>query len=833
VVSLVYAFRKTLASTDERALQNYRLEKFQRVVADYVDAQVLERVALGRLREICSQANVVFAPYISKDSVGTTVTAGTVGVVWDINVKLLRDLARQTSGLTIAAYLGQHVSAESRVLIAESPLGAAAQEIVRIQQRRFGDPLIDAITDLHQVAMEAVRTKRVDSFQLVQEAWQLVLVAFPREWARYGQVYDTQLDAPVSFLARSHVDAVMQELYEEAMAVVDQNSRELAFSITAMPAQVAREALELRSAPLIGRMLRWLVALHFLAFDKPGDVNKLLADRAVRAFLDLSQFVIWPHLEQVRRADELEAPLAAAMAASHAAHELLRGMAERHSLQALTAFDRRWSNLGGLWTPEQMEPSDLTMRIARRDLPAGSAELQQLEGRHQERQLQVDAKNRLARLDRTLRFGLCFWATHRLAQGQDRPLWAAVFNHFAGLFNRANVLVETVGDALEGENRGSLDWSRWLMDELPEDEVHTSSPTVDIIRAAITILMVSPVPVPPSEWIRDYKAQWEGYLQFLRQEPDHLSPLVDPADIAARIDAVSGHLAHALREQSEEDAEKVRRLLLSESTVDKISALARAGWDRGRWVTAMLGAYSNYRETVEPHDPAAPAFGRAEWLPKQWFVDAGPEVSWDGLIRDYGQSISSSEVTVLLQALEAAPAVTVRDGEMVADTVVRAVDDLRGHGYKPQVLFIPLDLNLERQLGLELSIRGRPSPPPDWQLPPEGRPAYLGVLDRVHVVAIARYLQRTAYVVDLEAWATWHQSFIAPPVGHRLQVVVRTYDAVQALQLARENKALLRTPSRKTIADRAKEVQGLIELRVHEYFRVQLNDGNAARRIDL
>jgi hypothetical protein len=369
------------------------------------------------------------------------------------------------------------------------------------------------------------------------------------------------------------------------------------------------------------------------------------------------------------------------------------------------------------------------------------------------------------------------------------------------------------------------------MDELPEDEIHTLAPTVEIIRAAITILLLGPTPVPPADWIRDNKAQWEGFLQLLRQEPDHLSPLVDSADTVARVDAVSQHLEEALRERGELDAAQVRRLPVSGSTVDKVTALVRDGWERGRWVPAMLRAYASYHEMVEPGDPNAPAFGRSDWLPKQWFVDVGPDVSWDGFMRDYGQSVSSSEVGVLLRALQDAPTVKVQTGETIAHALARAVGELDTHGHKSGVLFIPLDLNLERQLGLELSARGRPSPPRDWQLPPDARSTYLGVLGNVHVVAIARQLEGAAYVVDLGAWATWQQS--CPDTGHCLAVTVRTHDAVQAQHLARENKGLMRTPTRRTIAERAKEVEGLIELQVREYFSLKVNDSSAARRLDL
>jgi hypothetical protein len=43
----------------------------------------------------------------------------------------------------------------------------------------------------------------------------------------------------------------------------------------------------------------------------------------------------------------------------------------------------------------------------------------------------------------------------------------------------------------------------------------------------------------------------------------------------------------------------------------------------------------------------------------------------------------------------------------------------------------------------------------------------------------------------------------------------------------------MRTPTRRTIAERAKEVEGLIELQVREYFSLKVNDSSAARRLDL
>lgn len=832
LASLVYAFQQTLRSTDERALQNFRLQRFQTSVADYVDTQVLERIALGRLREDCEAIGVRFSPHIAKDSVGGFVTADKPGIVRDINIRALRRVALECPGLTIGAYIGQPVAPDSKILLAPGSLGASARRIVSIRGSRLGDPLTDAAGDLHDVALEAIRTRRVDSFELVQEAWQRVLVAFPREWARYGQPYDGQLDAPLSILGRSHLDSVMQHLYEEAVAVIDQGSRELAFSLTTVPAYVTREALHLGSASLVGRMLRWLVILHFLAFDKPGEVNKLLTDRAIRLLFDLCRFVIWPELEQARRAEDIETPLASALTASHASYELLRGLADGSALQELIELDRRWSHVGSLWTPAHAEPSEVTMLLARRDLPEGSSELSELEASYQARQIQLDAQKRLTHVEHVLRFGLCFWAIHRLAQGKDRLHWAAVFHHFAGTFHRADVLVETVGNALDSENRGALDWSSWLMEEQPEDEVHTFAPSVDIIRAAVAILIDRPMPLPPAPWIRDYKDQWEGYLQFARREPDHLNPLVDHAVMEARIEAASGHLSTALREQIDKDAAEVRRLPLSQATTDKITALARAGWERSRWMPAILRAYSSYEETIVPGNVARP-FGRAEWLPKEWFVNAGIEMSWEGFVRDYGQSIASAEVAVVLDALSSAPVVSRQLGETVADAVARAVDEIRGNQYRAHILFIPLDHELQQQLGVGLTARGRPSPPSDWQLPIDSRSVYLGVIDHVHVLAVPRRLEGLAYLLDLEAWGTWHQTCIASPVAHCLQVTVGVYDHTQSRTMARENKNLMRTKTRRTIADRAKAVHESIELRVQEYFSIEVKEPNAARKIKL
>lgn len=832
VVSLLWSFRQTLDVTNQRALQAYRLRRFRTAAADYVDTQVLERLALGRLRGVCEEWGVDFAPYIAKKAEGSAVGASRQGVVRDINLKLLRSLAMNNpGGLRVATYIGQHVGVGSALLVASDPETARrAKRLVTIDPPPSSDGYSEALSDLHEVAMEAISNQRLNSYRFVQEAWASVLVAFPREWARYGQVYDPGLDAPLTLLGRSRVDSVMQQLYEEAVAVVGQGNRELAFELTALPYRVAREALELGAMPLVRRMLKWFVTLHLLAVDKPAGVTSLLADRTTHLLFELCDFHIWRRMEEVDGPAEMAGPMSAALAASQSIAGLLRGLADRGQLDNLRAVDRRWANLGSLWDPSSRYPDELTMRIARRDLPAGTPQLVELETQYERGQAQVEAQSRIARLDRVLRFGLCFWAIHRLSQSKDRELWSSVFAHFADWYRNPNALVETVGDALEADNRESADWSSWLLEDLPEDEVHRLGTTNELIKAAVAILLMKPQALPAAAWIRDYKDQWKGFLAQIRERPDQLEPLVSASDIEKRVEDVSKALTTALLEQDTNDAAEVRRLPLSEGTAERIATLVRAGWERRRWLPLVMRAFSSYVEDQTPVDTDTAAFGRSDWLPKSWFVEAGQETSWEGFLRDYGQSISSAEPASLVPALQSSAPPAGRDGHSFGDLVRSAVAELRSTGYDPSVILVPHGLDIERQLNVGLMAAGRTPPPAEWNLPPEARVAYRGVFDNVHVVALARHLKGMAYVVDLGRWATWQQR--CPPPGHHcLQIVVRVFDETDSLRLAREHRNLMRREGVKSLADRAKAIQGSVEVRAHEYFSVKVNDPKAARRI--
>ena len=243
----------------------------------------------------------------------------------------------------------------------------------------------------------------------------------------------------------------------------------------------------------------------------------------------------------------------------------------------------------------------------------------------------------------------------------------------------------------------------------------------------------------------------------------------------------------------------------------------------------LVGAY----EDLSEHPPGeAGWFGTDEWLPKDLFVSEPQVYGGESIAHQFGFSLASGEIRELLKKLSDSPGEGEDAGpfpEKIQATLRKMVEE----GYSPSVILAPLSWRLMRDIGIEGGPRRRNEPSPPEGIPPEAaRKNFRGRVGEVPVFELLRTPKDRIWIVDLAAFATWHQ-WLVNEEGEYLRIAFEDFDEEQAHDLARENPNMLRSDERESVADRAAAIRSCVYLRIRERFEVRVKDQKAARWLDV
>ncbi len=259
---------RVLNLLDDRALREMRTQRVQRLVSAAMRQQLT-----GQAADIWLQNSRFAVERSLLPPPGLTPVYGDrEGEVRDVWIGPLARLVVKRRGLRLAlgVALDQPVDANTALLYVQGDADRVPRRLVRsIRVRHRRDEaaqiaLSGALARLHQQAMNAAKAGDELEWRAISESYEQILLALPQAAADWGVPFEGAVAAP-GFFGHGPVQQIAQFLYDELVAAVDSNSRELVGPITYFPQHIASAAAEL-GAPAVARpMLDLFPAMYLFA----------------------------------------------------------------------------------------------------------------------------------------------------------------------------------------------------------------------------------------------------------------------------------------------------------------------------------------------------------------------------------------------------------------------------------------------------------------------------------------------------------------------------------------------------------------------------------------
>ena len=674
------------------------------------------------------------------------------------------------------------------------------------------------------------------------DAYQEALLAFPAAWARYGQRFDHQAARGSNLLGIGQRERFLMNLGGELREAANSDVRDIAFAAAYMPARIARRAFDLDAIELSRRALGLSPVVYTAVGHGPTtEIAEIVKEKTWRHLYEFAGYPLSSYVEERdgvseeehRRTSEFLRQVFAAY------NSLLVAMVELRDLQTLREADRSWSRILLHWAPEHEEPfeelvDDMAHELGEADPKVREAR-QQVEAKRQ----RVSVKKELFGLRTAYRYGLCFWALRRLREADSPGEWVLIFEYLASYFNNVEQIVGAVGVALAAEAGATVPWLNWILSDLPQEEVHFVGTDPEILRAFVTLMLLSTdlearvSSIGPMEWMPLKLEQVEQMLDEVMQDEalkNHLLPSEE--GLQDRAEVLRAALRQSAQEQKELEEDIIRNSPLVPEKLEDFKRSLREGWAENRLAVPLFRLVGSYEEVSE-HPPGDVSwFGTNMWLPKDLFVSQPQVYGGESLAHQFGFSLASGEVRELVTKFSNSPGEGKDEGpfpEQVQTTLRKMVEE----GYSPSVILAPLSWRLVRDMGIEGGPRRRNNPSPPGGIPSEAvRDNFRGRIDGVPVFELVRIPKDRLWVVDLASFATWRQ-WLVNEEGEYLWTKFEAFDEEQALDLARENPNMLRSDGRESVADRAAAIRSHVSFEVREQFEIRLKDQKAARWLDV
>lgn len=708
------------------------------------------------------------------------------------------------------------------------------------------DRLLEAADRLHEDALEAIRGGSISRYEEVLDTYQEALLAFPTAWARYGQRFDYQAARGSNLLGIGQTERFLMNLGSELREAARSDVRDIAFDAAYMPARIARGAFDLDAIELSRRTLG-LTPLIYSAVGRgsASEIAEIVKEKTWRHLYEFARYPLEAHVEESEGVSPEEHSRASEFLRQVFAtyNSLLVQMVELRDLETLREADRSWSRIFLHWEPEHEEPFEEPFEEL---VDAMAHELGEEDSRIKEARQKVEAKRQRVSVKEEFfsfrtacRYGLCFWALRRLRESEAPSGWVPIFEYLASYFKNVEEIVHAVGAALAAEAEDTIPWSDWILSDLPQEEVHFVGADPEILRAFVTLMLLSTnlearaPSIGPLEWIPVKLEQIMQLLDEVLQDEtlkDHLLPSEER--LQNRAEVLRAALRQAAEAQKELEEEKIRESPLVLKKLENFKRSLHEGWLENRLVAPLFQLVGAYEESSENPSGDAGWFGTDDWLPKDIFVPEPQVYGAESIAHQFGFSLANGEVKTLLNKLSNSPGEG-EDAGPFPEKIHAILHKMMEEGYNPSIILAPMSWRLMR----EMDIEGGPGRRNDSS-PPEGIPQeaarnnFRGRVDEVPVFELLRTPKDRIWIVDLAAFATWRQWFVNEE-GEYLRIEFEDFDEEQALNLAQENPNMLRSDERESVADRAAAIRSSVYLRVRERFEIKVKDQKAARWLDV
>ncbi len=295
-------------------------------------------------------------------------------------------------------------------------------------------------------------------------------------------------------------------------------------------------------------------------------------------------------------------------------------------------------------------------------------------------------------------------------------------------------------------------------------------------------------------------------------------------DVEYRAQKVRELLERSARLQAESEAQA---LLSSDLSLEKVAAFearAREAWLANRLAPPLFQQLGSH-EAATGEPPGGHPGGWTEvegWPPRSLFVAEREVFGGDSMAYQIGFRLADEEMRALLTKL--------MDAEAVAQDIRGALEGMEREGYEPSAIFVSNESQFLQ--GAQFDDETSASSPPEYV--PE-RAAQAFFLGRIRSIPVFRSLyvpEGRACVADLAAFAEWNQWTVGQG-EEELLIDTEEFDQVLALDLAREQPDLSRSPEGQSTEDRARQIRSRVRLRLRERFEIRIKDVAAVRWVNL
>jgi hypothetical protein len=791
-------FVTALQVIDVAKLKNRRIARARQQVDAVVENVILERVAYHVLDEECKRAGVEFGWLGDNRDERKPQRVRRPGRVHDINMRTLGRAgaeARQGRLLKprLAVKIGDRVGGETEWLAVQPVLLTLVPALGRTLRIRKGsgtdEQLRQTLEELHEEALAAIAAPAPVRYREIVDAYTDIVTRLPEAWSRFGQHLERDVGVASDSFGWTFLDTLRSNAYEEVLHALAARDRDVAQEILNFPIDVASRAVPARAFALARTALQLLAAYHEALLRSTHPHRDMLRTWLYARLREYADYHIEPTLTRdgptLAEKRDAEQAMSDSFDAFAAFLKTLLDFDPRDT-KAVSELDREWNQLLRYWQPEYRRADSWLVEALERERGPANPEVRRLRAEATENAELTAIKDRLVRLRRLHRFGLCFWALHRYRATQEQA-WLDAFDNFASYLASPTDQTTALADALQHEWEHDGPWSQWILSELPRGEVHGVSPEPEFI---LTFIVLALRQIQPEGALPE--------LPPLRRLGIHLQ-VERPADAVARV-LGDASIRAALPDRLDERAERLTQALvalvarvtqdeedemiaasLDEETIERLSAETRVEWRKHGLIRA---AFAQRERLV--HEPGeAPDAARVRvsgWQPKGFFLSGEHHVhGGNRLAQELARALEHEQTHGVLQLVGIDSQIE-PCGTDSADQLRAVLNEMRTAGLEPQLICIPAVWDLPANLEIQPAAHwGGDIEPPAW-LPEEARGDFRGRIDGVPVVTGHAIPEDRVGVCDFGGLGSWHEW----PERKDPRVTIETFDDEQARALAEE-----------------------------------------------
>jgi hypothetical protein len=846
---LIALFVVMLRDIEPDALYGRWLARLREQVEQAIEAEIFQRVAINLLNDVCRLAEIEFHPVFG--SWGRTqlqqINAPQRGVIWDINLWRVAKAGRLSIELNVArangdekpavlVYIGGAIGEGQPVMRVARAVAwqLDLERAFKLREREPGTALDVALTQLHDEAVRLIRDGSPGAYARITDVYESLLLSQPETWARYGQRFGPDVAGGLHPFDFTLFDRVQRRLYEELELAVMSPSREIGRDALNLPIAVAFRTIEPRAIALAGRMLQLFAAVENALIRAPAsDKQSALFGNS---WLRLTQY--GRAVEHLVTDDESSAEDRAYGATA------LRQVFEAYALIAKSFIDQNPRETGSFreinrylnnflrhWNPEHDRPHEWEIgHLEARD-DTHPREVEQFRSQLADKLARVTIKAEMDAWRAAQRFALLAWSLRRLRESGD-TVYVEPWNAFVGYFGDVGTTARVVDHVLEADFRDGAPWSHWTLAELPPT-AHYGGLEGEFLQTFVVVALSrvdpgGPVPqIPVLEWLANQSANIQQVIEaVLAQET--LRRLLPAERLEERAETVIAAIDAMRRARDERREQRLIDAPLGPEAVEAFRTAVRTTWESHRLIGPALICAGMY-EVPDGAPPDATRFGiQPERTLKGLFIEEERIHGGDTHAADIGRALAASEVRHYAELAREATELVADGAESLAETLRRAISEVRQHG-SDLIVLMPLEWRLIQALELTLAQpRGGNAEPPRWvSEEEESREWFVGNADDVPVFELYELPPARLVVIALDRFACWRQWKLDD--DHQVHVSITDYDDDVARSLVEENPNLYRTDERTTVEARAREVRKTVLLDVFERFAMEVVDASAAR----